>query len=130
MKRRFEMSTQYKNKGGDHTTGDGAVVPTGGVFIDDDDELCSKFPGKFEVVGIAHTTANPAGEPNEHDGEGTDEGEGEDVTGDFELAKENDFKVIKTEKGWNVFNNDGDLINGNPLRKKEVIGVINEWLEA
>lgn len=132
------MTTQYKNTGGQHTQGNGNVVPTGGTFIDPDDNLASKFVGKFEVLARVDGTNDPqAPENTTPPGTGTEgeksntdhsEADGEDVTAEFPTAVEHGLKIIKTKKGWVVYDADGVSINDEPLRKKDVDDVINEWV--
>lgn len=133
------MATQYRNTGGQHTQLDGTVVATGGTFVDADDNLCSKFTGKFEALGKVEVQeplpAVPATDPPET---GTDptkpdtdhsEAEGEDVTEEFPIAGEHNLKVVKVKKGWIVYDSEGAPINDVPLKKKDVEDVINEWIE-
>ena len=133
------MTTQYRNTGGQHTQIDGTVVATGETFVDADDDLCSKFSGKFEVVARLEAQgplqAPPATDPPKT---GTDptkpdtdhsEADGKDVTEEFPIAGEHNLKVVKVKKGWIVYDSEGGPINDAPLKKGEIEDVINEWIE-
>lgn len=133
------MATQYRNTGGRHTQMDGTVVATGALFVDSDDELCSKFAGKFEVVGkVEAQEPLPTGDETDPPKTGTDVdkpgtdhlvADGEDVTDEYPNAVKAGLKVVKTKKGWTVYDAEGSPINDAPLKKKDVDDVINEWIE-
>lgn len=134
------MATKYKNTGGRHTCMDGTVVATGETFVDADDNLCSKFTGKFESMGKvdvqeplpASETTDPPKTETDSTKPDTDHStvDGVDVTAEFAAAVNNDLKVVKVKNGWIVYDSEGVPINDTPLKKKkEVEDVINEWIE-
>lgn len=111
------MSTHVKNIGGQHTLADGTTVEHGGTFEYEGTlaELQAKYPNKF-VAAEGGKAAAPAA-PEETD-----------VTEDFPAAKENDLQVVKTAKGWNIYDDGDDPINEKPLKKKDVQAAIDAYL--
>ena len=107
----------YTNKGAAHVTKEGKTVANGETFVDSDTDLCVKFPGKFEKA----TDARPAG-PAKASGP-------VDVTKDFPDAEAADLTVEKRDGKWYIFD-DGEAVNEEGLKKKDVNAEIAEYLDG
>jgi len=134
------MSTTYKNNGGAHMTANGTIIPNGGVFQDENPDLCKVFPNKFAVV---HT---PAPTPAADDPTPAPAAPAQattpiaapakptgvvvvDVTDEYPAAEDADLTVTKVKGGYDVYDEDkSEPINEKPLAKKKVQLFLDEYL--
>lgn len=117
--------TKYKNIGGPHVMVDGSVVAHGGVFETEQD-MQAVFPNKFELVDDAPAPKPVAEVPKakpapqqKADAKKAPAENAQDVTEDFDIAKEFDVRVLKDKSGWWVVDLD-TVIHEAPLKKGSV----------
>ena len=127
------MKKTYLNKGGSYTALDGTETPHGKTITTEVD-LIEKFgPTHFEEVRVMVVEVEAATAPVQAKKEVVQEPEKAsdgmvDVTDEFPEAGLNSFIVKKDQKGWWVFDGDGEAANEKPLKKKEVEPFISEIL--
>ena len=119
---------KYRNLGGAHVTAGGLVIKKGETFDSDDPDLCKKFLGKFERVSDDPRTPAPAPASASAPSKTGVANELSDVTADFPDAEEAGLTVKKDKSGWWVYDNEDEVVNEMPLKKKEVSGVVKAYL--
>ena len=111
-------TTTVKNLGGGHNLADGTVVGHGETFEHegDFDALCKKFPNKFERCHKAETGGTATADDRQ------------DVTTEFPEAAEAGLTVLKDKKGWSVYDEGDEPIEGTPCTKGKVKAAIEKYL--
>lgn len=113
---------------------EGKIEYVKGQTIQTESDLAKSFPNKFEEVASSPskspTLVTGPLKPN-HTDEKKDKGLA-DVTSEFPLAVASDLRVHLKSAGWYVVSDpDGEQeIGGKAVRKAEVDGVINTYIEG